>query len=390
VSVGIFLPNWLGDLVMATPTLRALRRHFGPQQRLVGIVRPHLAEVLTGAGWLDEQWLFDPRGSDPQVRRLALVRRMRQERFEKLLLLTNSLHTALLAWLGGAKERIGYARDARTWLLTHRLYPQRTSHGKIAPAPMVETYLALAAAVGCPAESPRLELVVTPAEEQLADTVWHTFGLQADRVIALNSSGAYGAAKLWPVEHFAALGRRIVDELGYDVLVVCGPQERDIARAIVAQSGSPRVFSLADAPVGIPLSKACLRRCVLAVSTDSGPRHIAAAFGRPVITLLGPTRPIWIENPTVRGVNLQLDLPCSGCYQRTCPEGHHRCMRELSVEMVFDAVQQMITSFPRSSVAAHCTTLGVDAIIPPNHDDAERRPIVFPRRAWEQVSTTNR
>jgi heptosyltransferase II len=342
MSIGIFLPNWVGDLVMATPTLRALHRRFGGQSRLIGILRPGMAGLLAGTHWLADQWYFDPRANDRQLRRSALVRRMRRERFDMVVLLTNSLHTALLAWLGGAKERIGYVRDAREILLTGRLYPRRAG-GRIVPAPNVETYLALAEAIGCPPESPRLELATTAEEDRLAEAAWRTLGLRADaQVIALNSSGAYGAAKLWPVEHFAGLARRIVDELGHDVLVVCGPQERQIARDIVCRAASRRVVSLAEQPLGLGLTKASLRRCRLAVSTDSGPRHIAAAFGKPVITLLGPTQPIWIENSTVQAVNLQLPLDCSGCYQRTCPLGHHRCMRDLSVDMVFAEVRKMM------------------------------------------------
>jgi len=333
MSIGVFLPNWVGDVVMATPALRAMRRHFGAQHWLVGIGRPHLAELLAGTDFLDEFW---PLG------RLALVRRMRQERFNMVLLLTNSFHTALLAWLGGAQERIGYARDGRGLLLTRKLYPQRAG-GRIVAAPMVDSYLALAAAVGCAPESPGLELATTDAEEHLADAVWAALGLRTDgRLIALNSSGAYGAAKLWPVEHFAALAQRIVDELDHDVLVVCGPQERDIARDMAQRAARQRVFSLADQPVGLSLSKACLRRSRLTISTDSGPRHMAAALGRPVITLLGPTLPVWIENPTVRGMHLQLKLDCIGCGQRVCPLGHHRCMKDLSVDMVYDEVVRIL------------------------------------------------
>ena len=231
---------------------------------------------------------------------------MRRERFDTAVLLTNSFHTALLAWLGGAKRRIGYVRDGRGPLLNGKVY-MRQIGGETLPVPMVESYLALAEAAGCPPESPRLELATTAAEERQADEAWKSLSVgrpfQADddglerpsygdvgrppRVIALNCSGAYGAAKLWPAGHFAGLARRIVDELQHDVLVVCGPQERDTARAIVAQAARPRVFSLADQPVGLGLTKAALRRCRLTVSTDSGPRHIAAAFDRPVITLLG-------------------------------------------------------------------------------------------------------
>ena len=172
---------------------------------------------------------------------------------------------------------------------------------------------------------PRVE-----ADERSADAVFERLGLRGDgRVVALNSSGAYGGSKLWPVEYFAELARRIVAELDHDVLVFCGPKERDIARRIVGLSASGRVFSMADQPMDLGTAKACIRRCRLMVSTDSGPRHVAAALGLPLVTLFGPMLPVWSENPTQRAINLVLDLDCIGCHQRVCPLGHHRCMRRL-------------------------------------------------------------
>ena len=103
MKIAIFLPNWLGDLVMATPTLRAMRRHFGPQAHLVGILRPYLADVLAGTGWLDQQWFFDPRALDRGLHAWAVARRMRRERFAIAVLLPNSFHAALVAWLGGGR-----------------------------------------------------------------------------------------------------------------------------------------------------------------------------------------------------------------------------------------------------------------------------------------------
>jgi heptosyltransferase-2 len=337
--------------VMATPTLRAIRRRFPPPARLIGITRPNLAELLAGTAWLDRQWYFDPRAEQSELRRWALVRRMRRERFDLAILLTNSLGTGLLAWLGGARERIGYVRDFRGPLLTRKVYPPRVG-GRVAAAPMVTTYLALAEAAGCPPESPRLELATTAAEERVADAIWDSLGLRNDgRVIALNSGGAYGAAKRWPARHFAALARRLVEQLDHDVLVVCGPNERRVAREIVRRADCRGVGSLADQPLGLGTTKACLRRVRLMVSTDSGPRHIAAAFGKPAITLLGPTVPAWIENPTLRGAFVRIDLDCLGCGKRVCPLGHHRCMRDLPVDVVYAAVVKVLEE-ERSTRAA--------------------------------------
>jgi heptosyltransferase-2 len=342
MNVAIFLPNWVGDLVMATPALRAVRRYLGPAARITGILRPQLAELLAGSPWIDELHAFDPRSPRREHGRLALISKLRRERLDTALLLTNSLHTAAMAWLSGARQRVGFARDGRSWLLTHRVQSLRDGR-RYRPAPMVESYLALARAIGCPVESPRLELSVTPHEAEQAARVWRDLGFNTNgRVVALNSTGAYGAAKLWPAEHCAALARGIVDELDHDVVVLCGPGERDAARQIAARSGSPRVHSLAAQEASLGLTKGCLARCRLMVSTDSGPRHIAAALGLPVVTLLGPTRSEWIANPTVRGPMLRAELPCLGCGQRECPLGHHRCMKNLSPGRVLREVAALL------------------------------------------------
>jgi heptosyltransferase II len=329
---------------MATPTLRAVRRHFAPPARIYGVLRPQLAELLNGSPWLDELVPFDPASSNKENGRLALIGRMRKQRIDLALLLTNSLHSAVLAWLGGARRRVGYARDCRSWFLTDRILALRDGR-RFRPTPMVESYLALARAIDCPEEPPKLELTVTAAETAIADRVWQDLGLRTDgRVVALNSSGAYGAAKLWPIDHCAALARQIVTELDHNVLVLCGPGEREIARETAARSGSRRVISLAAQDVSLGLTKGCLARCRLMVSTDSGPRHIAAALGKPVVTLMGPTLPAWIENPTVRGSLVRTELDCLGCGRRTCPLGHHRCMRDLSPERVLREVALLVHS----------------------------------------------
>jgi heptosyltransferase-2 len=300
-----------------------------------------LADLFTGTNWLDELWYFDPASSHAEWGRMALVNRLRRARFDVAVLLTNSLHTALLAWLGGAKERIGYVRDLRGPLLTRKLFPPRLGR-RLLPTPVVQTYLSLAEAAGCSPGSPRLELAVTRAERELADRIWHELGLRQGRVIALNSSGAYGAAKVWPPENCGALARQIVRQLDYDVLVLCGPQEREQARDILDYAACSRVFSLAGQSPSLAMTKACLDRSRLLVSTDSGPRHIAAALGKPVVTLMGPTLPVWIENPTVRDHVVRLELDCLGCGKRTCPRRHHRCMRDLTAEHVLPAVTDIL------------------------------------------------
>jgi heptosyltransferase-2 len=358
MNICIFLPNWLGDLVMATPALRAIRRHFGSESRLVGIVRPNLRKLLAGTDWLDEQWSFDPRTTHRGLRQWALVRQMRKARIDMALLLPNSLRSAVLTWAAGVKERVGHVCYGRGPLLTGKVYPRRTG-GRLAIWPLVDYYLEVAEAVGCAPESRRLELACTEQERRRASEIWRGLDMRTDgRVIGLNSSGAYGTAKLWPDEHFGQLARRLALETDHDVLVVCGPKERRVARNIVHLAAHDRVFSLADQRLDLATSKGCIERIRLMVSTDSGPRHIAAAFGKPVVTLFGPTSPICVENPTVRGVDLQLDMDCIACRKRVCPQGHHDCMQQLSVELVSTEVEKLLTELEVSSAPSISTPTG--------------------------------
>ncbi len=353
MPIAVFLPNWLGDLTMATPRIRAMRRYYGREEKIVGILRPYLADILGGTDWLDELWPFDPHSRDRSIHGWALARRMKREGIDTAVLLTNSLRTAIIAWCGGAKRRVGYVRYGRGPLLTDKLEPRRIE-GRILPEPVVESYLAIARALGCGGESPRLELRATAADERSADAVFQRLGLREGHpIVLLNSSGAYGGAKLWPVEYFGELARRIARRADHDVLVMCGPKERDIARRIVDIAAADRVFSMADQPLDLGTAKACIRRGRMMVSTDSGPRHVAAALGLPIVALYGPMLPVWSENPTQRAINLVLDLPCIGCHKRVCPLGHHRCMRDLTVDRVFEETVKMLkASEDRAAEAA--------------------------------------
>jgi heptosyltransferase-2 len=341
MRIGVFLPNWIGDVVMATPAIRALRKLAGPEGHLVGCMRPYVADVLSGTGWLDSKIICVKPSSKWRVAAPGVYQALRAEQLSCVVLLTNSTRTGWIAWRSGARERIGFGGQGRSWLLTRRVAAARLdAEGQRVST--IDGYLRLAEEAGCEPESPRLELATTAADERAADVVWQQLKLPpGDQVVMLNTGGAYGAAKIWPAEYFAELARRIVARRGdhLTVLVNCGPAEREIARDIAAQCGSRRVVSLADCerlPIG--LTKACIRRSRMVVSTDSGPRFLGIAFGKPVVTLFGPTDPAATATHYDRETPLSLSLDCQPCMKRACPLVHHRCMRELSVDRVYAAV----------------------------------------------------
>jgi heptosyltransferase II len=341
MNVVVFLPNWIGDAVMATPALRALREHFRGH-RVVGVVRPYVAGLLEGGDWFDEVILApaDLAGV------FAVSRRLRELRPSTAVLLPNSMRSALTAWLGRCERRIGIVRDPfRRLLLTDALEPVRGKSGRIVPSPVIDDYNRLATTAGCPAPGHRMELFTTSADEAAADEVWRQAGLSSGReVVCLNPGAAFGSAKHWPAGYFADLARDLARNRGSGVLVLCGPSERDLARQIAAAVDHPAVTALSGAnmpPASLGLTKAIIRRCDLLVTTDSGPRHFAAAFGRPVVTLFGPTHIAWTETYFPRAIHLQKEVDCGPCQRRTCPLDH-RCMTGLIPNEVAAAATKLL------------------------------------------------
>ena len=339
MKTAVFLPNWVGDAVMATPALAAIRSQ-GVDGEVVGVLRPYVGEVLEGTGLVDRVIEWDPRGTAHDASGWGLARRLRAERFDVAVLLPNSLRSAWMAWLSGARRRIGFSRDGRRLLLTDPV----AAVSRTTPQPVLDDYLRLVETLGCKSIDRRMQLAVSAGDE----AAWRAIRARRGDVlgqrayVCFNPGGAFGAAKHWPGHLFGELARRIVTATGLAVVVVCGPAERELAVEIVAAADDSRVMSLADEPLSLGLTKAVIRHAVALVTTDSGPRHFAAPFDVPVVTLFGPTHTAWSETHYDKAVHVQLDVDCGPCQQRTCPLGHHRCMTDLAPERVFRELTMLL------------------------------------------------
>ncbi|MFO0936100.1 MAG: glycosyltransferase family 9 protein [Gemmataceae bacterium] len=335
-TIVLFLPNWIGDVVMATPAVAAVRRHF-PTSRIIGVCTKYVAETVAGSPRFDRILTFD------KARPWDLIRELHRERAEGAVLFPNSFRAALLARLGGCSRVVGFARYFRDSLLSDRLYPKRGTRGEPRPSPVIDDYNRLAVKLGTPDPGHRMELFTTAVDDANAATVWASLGLNRYRtVVGINPGGAFGASKHWP--HFGELARYWAAQRGVGVLVLCGPAERDEAKRIVAAANHPNAVSLADQSVSIGLTKAMTKRLSALITTDSGPRHFATAFGVPTITLFGPTHIGWTETYASNARHLQLSLDCGPCQQRVCPQGHHRCMTDLTPSMVISAVDSLLAA----------------------------------------------
>ncbi len=349
----VVMPSWVGDCVMATPTLAALRAAL-PGALIGALVRPGLDELLAGLGTIDTVHADRPVGMMGPKR---VAQRLRMQRYDAALLLTNSFSTALIARLAGIPVRIGYDRDARTLLLTDRLPPARrrdtapysrsaTAPDNWAPVPACAYYFALAGrlleSLGLTsAPMGAMSLVVTPEQERAAHAVLERTGLLAGRFVILNPGGN-NPAKRWPAERFAALADALVERDGVRIALTGSPTEADLLEAI--RSGCRRgegVVSLAGAGVTLGSLKGIVRRAALMVTNDTGPRHIAAAFGVPLVTLFGPTDRRWTTIPFEKEAEIVADPTLAE--EEVANDHPERCaIEQISVESVLAGVARVM------------------------------------------------
>jgi len=340
-NIAVVLPNWIGDVVMATPTLRAIRQGMGPGNRLIGIMKPYVQDVLAGTHFLDDAILWNKKAKDPSQRFWSVASTIRRQKIDQAILLTNGLRSATLAYLGGARQRIGYRRYGRGPLLTDSLKPP-SADGERTPISAVDYYLALAEMAGYEVQSRHCELGFTDIDDLRAQVLWRQYRFFERRVIVFNTGGAYGGAKHWPADYYTVLARRLVEDPRNAVLLICGPSERETVAQIEREVNHPFVRSLAAEDPSIGLSKAVINRASLMITTDSGPRHFGAAFNVPSVAIFGPTDPRWAENYNPYEVILSAGADCAPCAQRECPLKHHRCMRDLAVNDVLLAAQRQL------------------------------------------------
>jgi heptosyltransferase II len=271
----------VGDTVMSTPVLRALRRNL-PAARITAICRPALDDLLRGLPFIDATIVCEMKGVfGPQ----RLAKAIRQTDAQAVLLLPNSFRAAIGARIAGVPIRVGYDRDGRGALLTHSIPPGKADR----PASMIDYYARLASfALGVESIDLRVELATTPEEEVAADML--LAGVNP-RFIAVNP-GANRPDKRWPAERFASTADELVAQTGASIVLSGAPSEAELLQVVEAAAKRPLV-NLCARGVTLGSLKAVLRRAALLITNDTGPRHIAAALNTPVVAIFGPTDHRW-------------------------------------------------------------------------------------------------
>ena len=345
-------PNWVGDVVMATPAFRCIRENF-PDAHITLLIKENLRGVIDGSPWFDEVLELVPKvkkskNEDLSSRKvfgkgtneyLRLIYKLRMERFDLGFLFPNSFSSALMVWLGGVKRRVGYNRDSRSFLLTDSI-KRLSENGKFLPTYMGDYYLKLCVQLGCKITSGKPEMFISEACENKANELFKKYNIDKKPFFLMSPGASYGSAKLWTAEGFARTADSLKELVDCNIVLTCGPGEIGLADEIEKLSKS-RLINLSRASISLDVFKVIVKRCMLLIALDSGPRHFAVALNRPVVVLMGPNGPKYTESEYEIGKVIREDIECSPCQLKTCPTDR-RCMTMITPEKVVQTCMDLI------------------------------------------------
>ncbi|MFA5251199.1 MAG: glycosyltransferase family 9 protein [Phycisphaerae bacterium] len=332
----VWLPSPMGDAVLCTPALRAIRRHF-KSSRISFFANEVVYKTLSPSRFNDI-WI-QQQGKNI----FKTVKTFKEHNFTHAVLFKNSFSSALTVFMAGIPVRIGYARECRGFLLTDKLYPPKLSAASFKPYSMVDYYLAISSMLGADAADSSLELFVDPQEYKKLRTKFPEVAEPKGPVVVIVPGGAFGRSKYWLSDRFAQTADWLISNYNATVVVSVSPDlvEKQIAGEICALSKF-KLINLAERPVSIGELKSLFSIADLVISNDTGPRHIAIALRRKVISLFGPNNPAWTETGYENEIQIVGDAPCAPCARPTCNESEHLCMQAITVEMVCNAAKKFL------------------------------------------------
>lgn len=330
-------PNWVGDVVMATPAFACLRVNF-PKAHIVAVIRSYACGVIEDGPWFDRIITCNDKTWDGFWQ---LNREIRELRPDLAVLFTHSIRSKLTFFLGRAKNRIGHKRGGANFLLTSGPVPEKIG-SRYVPVPMPQYYLELCRFMGL--DLPlhlKPELFFLPTVAAKADQLLTQYGISRDdQVVGLNPGAKFGSSKCWPPSHFARLIELFTEHTKVKVLLLIGPGEEAIAEAITRATRAPFINTSSDR-IDLATLKPIVKRCQLLVTNDTGTRHYAVAFGVPTVVIMGPTDPRHTAANLEQSVVLRKNLDCSPCHLSVCPQ-NHECMTQILPDEVFAASKRLL------------------------------------------------
>ena len=330
-TIMIRAANWVGDAIMTTPVIRAIRKNY-PKAKITILAKPWVIPVYENNPYIDDIMVYENAGRHKLGwGTLRLARDLRDRRFDLAVLMQNAFEAALISFLGRAKERLGYNTDARGLLLNRPI----KMDAALKKRHLIDYYIAILKRAGLKDDGQQLELFLAEADRRFAAQFLVQKGLDSSQtVIGINPGATGGTAKRWFPDRYADLAQKLSQKYRVKVLIFGGPADRKLGKYIAGKSSDSCINIAGDTSLGQAF--ALIEACSLFVTNDSGLMHAAAALDINQVAVIGSTDFVATAPANENSVMVRVPLDCSPCLKDTCPTDH-ACMDRISVDMVYNA-----------------------------------------------------
>ncbi|MDP2939242.1 MAG: lipopolysaccharide heptosyltransferase II [Candidatus Omnitrophota bacterium] len=325
--------NWLGDVLFTTPAIKAIKKAY-PNCHLACMILPRVREVLEGNPNVDELIIFDEKGKHLRIApRIKFILELRRKRFDIVFLFHRSLTRTLITFFAGIPKRVGYATRKRGFLLTKRIpQPPEGMHRS-------DSFSNIAESFGIIVKDRNYEFFVSEKSRFFIREFLEKEGISPHDFLVVINPGANWSLKRWPKENFAEVSDRLIEYFNAKIVISGGDKDIDLAIDISNMMKAKPI--ILTGKTTFKQLGALIERANLVISADSGPMHLAAAVGKNLIALFGPTDPK-ITGPRGKAntIIMQKDVSCKiPCYELDCRD--NLCMEAISVEDVLLEVRKI-------------------------------------------------
>jgi heptosyltransferase-2 len=330
--------NWVGDAIMTTPLIRAVRKNY-PDAHITVLAKPWVIPVYAPNPHVDEVMVYDHAGRHKMgMGTLRLAKDIRRRRFDLAVLMQNAFEAALLVFLAGVPVRVGYNTDARTLLLR----PAIPLDPALKKTHLIDYYLGILKGAGLATAGRQMDLYISRADQAAAEALLAGIKqTRSDRVLGINPGATGGTAKRWFPDRYADLCRRLAETYQIPVLIFGGPGDHALGERISAMAPDCCVNLAGKTSLGQAF--ALIQRCDLFVTNDSGLMHAAAALNVPQVAVIGSTDPVATSPDSAASTLIREPVPCAPCLKDECPIDH-ACMDRITVDRVFDTCCRILES----------------------------------------------
>ncbi|WP_299980341.1 lipopolysaccharide heptosyltransferase II [Desulfobacula sp.] len=328
--------NWVGDAIMTTPVIRAVRKNF-PKATITVLAKPWVIPVYKNNPYVDKIMVYDSNNRHKKgFGTIKLAKDLREYQFDLAVLMQNAFEAGLLSFLAGIKERVGYNTDARGLLLNRSI--------KLDPAlkkgHLIDYYIGILKGASLVDDGRKLDLFLCESDREFANHFLEQEEFDSSKpVIGINPGATGGTAKRWFPERYAELCKKLARKFKVKILIFGGPQDNELGEYIAGLSKDSCINIAGTTSLGQAF--ALIEKCSLFVTNDSGLMHAAAALNINQAAVIGSTDYVATAPSNENSIMVRVPVPCSPCKKDVCPTDHE-CMDKISVDMVMETCKSLL------------------------------------------------